>query len=258
MFKRTLSITIAATMLLLSLTACGSTPVASSSNPPTVSSAPESSAQNSQADMSQQTPQLPEFNKEETDPRLEDISVDMKVDGALSQAIVTVTNNGDMKFSGTIFVRFYDLNNKLVGSDIIYAEDIAAGNWSYARTSIDSVVGVSMQYRIKDPVFVEGAASDGGTLDNAASTALAEDFELSFGGGGVPEFATSWFKYVTNIEVFSTSTTSYAIISVSSNANQEAIDRIGNTIFGNYAKKYNLGSVQVIDPNGNTVFNKGT
>ena len=45
MFKRTLSITIAATMLLLSLTACGSAPAASSSNPPTASSAPESSAQ---------------------------------------------------------------------------------------------------------------------------------------------------------------------------------------------------------------------
>lgn len=42
MFKRTLSLAIAGTMLLLSLTACGSAPAVSSSN---ASSAPESSAQ---------------------------------------------------------------------------------------------------------------------------------------------------------------------------------------------------------------------
>lgn len=187
---------------------------------------------------------------------LEDISVEAKIDEVLSQAIVTVTNSSPMTFDGTVHVRFKNSSNKSVGSDTIFVEELTAGNWTYARIEISETTNVEMTYTFDKYEFTEGFVADSGSLDEDASTALAKEFEDSFGGAGNPEWATSWYGYVTKIGVFSADSNRYAVITVSSDASSEAVEKIGNAIFGNYSKDYELMRVLVVDEEGNTVFDR--
>lgn len=188
-------------------------------------------------------------------PLLDDISVEMEIDSALSQGIVTVTNNGSMTFSGNVSVYFENADGDPVGDDMIFVEEITPGNQGYARIDIAEADDVTMHYSISNPEFTEAPSAEDGSLDEEASASLTEEFDLSFGGAGNPQMATSWYPYVSKIEVFA-GETNYAIITVSADATAEAIDRIGNTIFGNYSKSFNLSRVQVVDDTGTALFDR--
>ena len=113
-----------------------------------------------------------------------------------------------------------------------------------------------MSYTISGYKFTEGYASDSDVLDEDASTALSKDFEDGFGGAGDPEWAASWYGYTTKVEVFVAGSNRYAVITVSSAAGPEDTKRIGNCVFGNYSKDYELMRVLVVDEEGNTVFDR--
>lgn len=247
MKNKIVSFLLASSMVII-LVACGNGSGDTPANSHSVSSVSDSSAMESSS-TSFQPPA-------EVDPILKDISVEMKIDEVLSQAIVTVSNNSTKTFSGNVFVRFYDLNKKRVGSDMLMVEELPAGNSTYARLSIDAVYNITMEYEIPSPVFSEGAVNAGGTLNEASSKSLAEEFELSFGGAGNPEWATSWYGYVTAIEVHEAAGGNYALITVKDGTPQDAVDRIGNCIFANYSPDYSLGSVRIITSDGSTVFTR--
>lgn len=230
-------------LLLLASTGCGSTEPGADAATPT----PEAEAT--------QTP-MPSDSDSTYEEFLKDISVEMEIDRALSQAIVTISNSSPLTFDGFIHVYFKDSSNKSVGDDMIIVEELAAGNWTYARINISETANVAMSYNISNYKFTEGYASDSGVFDEEASTALSKDFEDGFGGAGNPEWATSWYGYVTKVEVFVAESNRYAVITVSSDADSEDINRIGNCIFGNYSKDYELMRVLVVDENGNTVFDR--
>lgn len=187
---------------------------------------------------------------------LEDISVEAKIDGGLSQAIVTITNSSSMTFDGTVHVRFKNARGKFVGNDSIFVEDLPAGDWTFARIKISETANVEFTYSFGNYEFTEGYASDSGVLDEEVSAELADDFKIGFGGGDDPTWATSWYGYVTKIEVFSAESTRYAVITVRSDADSESVSRIGNAIFGNYSKEYELMRILVVDEDGNTVFDR--
>lgn len=247
MKNKVLSILLAGSMVMV-LAACGK----GAGDIPAISHSASSVSDSSAVESSSSSLQQPA----EADPALKDISVEMKIDEVLSQAIVTVSNNSTKTFSGNVFVRFYDLNKKLVGSGMLFVEDLPAGNSTYTRLSIDAVYNITMEYEILSPVFSEGAVNDGGTLNEASSKALAEEFELSFGGAGNPEWAASWYGYVTTIEVHEATDGNYALITVKDGSPQDAVDRIGNCIFSNYSSDYSLGSVRIITSDGDTVFTR--
>lgn len=250
MKKQHFTILLCLASLLIGLCACGNT---GSSATPTSSPSP---APVSDTAAPAPSPSSNSDESAEIDALLENIIVEMKIDSALSQAIVTISNNGSMTFSGNIHTRFYDSSNNRAGSDIIFVEDLTAGNYTYARISLKSTSNISMKYEISNPIFTEGANSEGGVLDEDASAALAEDFEGSFGGAGNPAWATSWYGYVTNIEVFTSDANNYAIITVSKDTDKDAVNRIGNAIFGNYATDYELATVLVMDLDGNILFER--
>lgn len=222
-----------ALILCLSLVGCNGVPSASSTPDPAVSD-----------------------EQNEFEELLSDIVIEMDIDQVLSQAVVTITNNSSMIFDGTVHVHFKNSEKKSVGDDSIFVESLASGNGTYARISISEADNIEMTYSIGDYTFTEGYSSDSGTLDEDISQSLANDFEGSFGGAGNPEWATSWYGYVTKIEVFSTDTNRYAVITVNSDADADSIGRIGNAIFGNYSVEYELARVLVRDTDGNNVFDK--
>lgn len=246
--------------LCLVFVACGNQE--SQNTTPPANTVNESSQQEPEMEVDQSTSEPEEERtsndsaKDTNSELLDKITVEAEIDQALYQAVVLVTNNSGMTFSGNISTYFYDAADKSVGSDMIFVEDLPTGNQTYAKISIDSVTDITMKYDISSPSFVEGASNDDGTLNEEASAALAKDFEDSFGGAGNPEWATSWYKFVTLVEVYSTESSNYAVITVGGDADEESIDRIGNAIFGNYSKSHNLGRVLVTDDEGNTVFDK--
>lgn len=198
--------------------------------------------------------QQPE-GSDETQELLDQLSVEMEMDQVLSQAIITVTNNSPMTFDGNIYIYFTDESGEIVDDDTLFVEDLAPGNYTYARTDVTSVGPLEMRYRVSDPEFSEGPSAEGGTLDETASASLAEEFEGGFGGAGNPEWATSWYKYVASIEVY-TADTNYAVITVTDDADQESIDRIGVAIFANYCDDFGLSRVLVVNASGDTLFDR--
>lgn len=186
------------------------------------------------------------------------IAVSMEFDEVLSQAIVTVENNSDYIFSGDIYVSFKDGDGTLCDNDTIFVEDLAPGNWTYARTNVDAAWPVTMEYKITDGAeFTESVVSaDDWQLDEAASASLAEEFEGSFGGAGNPEWATSWYHYATAIAVYNGESGNKAVITVSADTPQDASDRIGNTIFANYSDDFGLVLVTVQMEDGSEVFTR--
>ena len=233
--------------LLWGLAACGNdTPPA---DLPGVSSTASSADQHDPA-QSQGT------NKAaENEELLKNISVEMKTDAMLAQAIVTITNNSSMTFDGNVSVHFKNASGDSVGDDMIFVETLTPGNYTYARIDVDETEHITMDYNISSPEFSEAPASTGGMLDEAASASLAEEFELSFGGAGNPEWATSWYKCVSKIDVFAADS-NYAVITVTADTDSESVDRIGNTIFANYTDEFDLARVLVVDDTGSTLFDR--
>ena len=138
---------------------------------------------------------------------------------------------------------------------MIFVETLTPGNYTYARIDVDETEHITMDYNISSPEFSEAPASTGGMLDEAASASLAEEFELSFGGAGNPEWATSWYKCVSKIDVFAADS-NYAVITVTADTDSESVDRIGNTIFANYTDEFDLARVLVVDDTGSTLFDR--
>lgn len=241
--KKLLSVLLAV-LMLLTVAGCGASDHGADASVPATTEESESAPFQSSSDSSS----YEEF--------LENISVEMEIDRTLAQAIVTISNNSPLTFDGDVHVRFKDSSNKSVGNDTIFVEELTAGNWSYARINISETANIEMTYTIRNYKFTEGYASGSGILDEAASAALSKDFEDGFGGAGNPEWATSWYHHVTKVEVFVSDSNRYATITVGSDAGSESIDRIGNTIFGNYSKDYELMRVLVVDEEGNTVFDR--
>mgnify|MGYP001071236621 CR=1 FL=1 len=184
------------------------------------------------------------------------IIVTMELDEVMSQAIVNIQNESNYIFDGSISVYFNDSTGKQCDDDMIFVDDLAPGNFTYARINLADVYAVrDMEYKISNKAtFTPAPATSGGTLDEEASQQLSSDFEGSFGGAGNPEYATSWYHFTSAIEVYDGADGKYAIVTVSGDADQESIDRIVNTIFGNYAKTYELLSVKVITDDGTEVF----
>ena len=248
--KKKLSALTLSSVLLLSLVACGNNSTTSESSSDMSSSSSSVSASQSAPAQSQET-STDTVNEEV----LNDISVEMEPDSALSQAIVTITNNSPMTFDGNVSVYFENASGDSVGDDMIFVTELVPGDYTYARIDVDETENITMDYNISSPEFSEAPSSEGGVLDEEASASLAEEFELSFGGAGNPEWATSWYKYVSKIEVF-TADSSYAVITVTADADSESIDRIGTTIFANYADDFNLSRVLVVDDTGSTLFDR--
>mgnify|MGYP002800806241 CR=1 FL=1 len=187
---------------------------------------------------------------------LENIIVTYKVDEMMQEAIVTIENTGSMTFDSSVGVYFQNSTGKSIGDDMIFVESLPAGNSTYARIKLDDIDVTDFDYSFVDYSFTEGADTSNGTLDEAASADLATEFGESFGGGGDPEWATSWYHFVIDISVYSGTTGNYAVVTVSDDIDQESIDRIGNTIFANYSKDFSLTSVSVVNSTGDELFLK--
>lgn len=242
----------------LALTACNSEGNTSSSNVSSNSSTRDTSISESVSSVSASADSSTEkLDRAET---YDKIQVTMELDEVMSQAIVSIENESNYIFDGSVSVYFNDSTGMQRDSDVIFVEELTPGNFTYARIDLDDVYTVhEMEYRISDKAtFVPAPATDHGTMDEEASKQLSSDFETSFGGAGNPEYATSWYHFATSVEVYDSSDGKYAQITVSSDADSESIDRIGNTIFANYvyAKNYDIDlvSVKVITEDGTQVF----
>lgn len=231
---------------LLGLSACTAAPTTESTAPtatPTEAAAPMPSPTDTQLDTTQ---------------TLDKIAVTMELDEATSQAIVTISNESVYIFDGPVSVYFKDTQGGTCANDMIFVEELTPGNFTYARINLENTSVVqSMEYKIgNSATFVPAPSSEGGELDEETTQQLAADFEGGFGGAGNPEYATSWYHYVVSVEVFVSQDGKNALITVSDDATEEAIDRIGNTVFANYTKDYNIVSVEVETESGERVFTR--
>lgn len=226
---------------VLALSACSS---GGNSPSPTLSPSPTPTT----------TTDSPDLPDSET---IDKISVEMKLDATLLQAIVTIKNDSDYVFNGTIPVRFENNRGESCGDDIIFVEDLKPGNYTYARINLTSVSNnPALYYDFLSTSFEEGAPSSGGELNEDASAEITESFDIGFGGAGNPEYATSWYPSCVKIEIFNAENSAYATVTVKDDSTEEAISRIGNAIFGNYAKDYGLSKVTLITESGEEVFTR--
>lgn len=108
---------------VLALSACSS---GGNSPSPTLSPSPTPTT----------TTDSPDLPDSET---IDKISVEMKLDATLLQAIVTIKNDSDYVFNGTIPVRFENNRGESCGDDIIFVEDLKPGNYTYARINLTNV-----------------------------------------------------------------------------------------------------------------------
>ena len=64
--------------------------------------------------------------------------------------------------------------------------------------------------------------------------------------------ATSWYKYIENLEIYSSGSGYYAVVTVSSDATDEATDRIAHSVLANFDNP-NLIKTIVNDASGNQI-----
>lgn len=194
---------------------------------------------------------------EDDSAKLDLIAVTFKPDAMLSQAIVHIQNNTDQVFTGTVHVRFYDASGSLVGNDSIFPEDLGPGNTTYARLNVETATDITMEHSFgREYEFTDAASAAEATPDEETAQKLAEEMLNGFGGAGNPEWATSWFGAIEDYEAYTTvNGDKYAVVIVG-DASEEDIDRIGNTVFANYAKEYGLAQVFVKDSAGATLFTR--
>lgn len=235
-------------LLVFCLAACGAEPTPTADKPD---------------DTIEETATSENTDKEETDSllteRLADIHVSQRVDEMTSTSTVTIENNGDYCFSASVHVTFKDSANKIVGADTIFVEDLSAGQDTYAKIALNSIDVQNFEYDFgSDVEFTEIESANAEAKDDDLSKKLAEEFEGSFGGAGRPEFATSWYKFVEDMAVYTSDNGGCAVITVNTDQ-QEDIDRIGNTVFANYVigdteDEFPFDSVKVINSDGVEVF----
>ena len=228
-------------LLIASLAACGRADETEQPNPEASPSASESDAA-----------AAPEPVTDE-DPRLDLIVVDQKVDEMLSQSIVTIRNNSDSIFDGMIHVRFTTADGTSVGSDTIFVEQLSPGRDTYARIDLDATEGVRGAYEFGVYSFEEMADSADPVLDEDLSAQLAAAFEGSFGGAGNPEYATSWYKYLTGVSVYTASAGNRAVVTVTP-GDQDGIEMICKSLFWNYGDEYGLMSVEAVTEDNESLF----
>lgn len=245
-------------IVTLSLTACSSSGSLAGTTPSPSPSIHESTPVVSPSLFPSPTPSAETASEVDKAETFDKISVTMELDETLSQAIVTITNNSTYIFDGNVSVYFKDAQGKTKANDMIFVERLTPGNFTYARINLDDISVIhTLEYEIsRTATFIPAPSAEGGTLDEETSQQLATDFEGGFGGAGNPEYATSWYHYVVSVEVFDTGNRKNAVITVSDDATSDAIDRIGNTVFANYARDYNIASVEVETVSGKQVFSR--
>lgn len=204
-------------------------------------------------------PELDAPKKDEDDVSTADeadlklISVYFETDDILSQAIVHVVNDSERVFDANVHVTLRDASNKRVGSDTIWVEALNPGNSTYARISVGTTSGLTLEHSISKPVFSDAVAAAEATLDETLSQALTDDMYSSFGD---PEWGADWYEGIEKYEVFTTDEgDNYAIVTVNT-TNQEHINTLGNCVYGNYSKEYELAQVSVKNAAGETFFTR--
>jgi predicted small lipoprotein YifL len=194
---------------------------------------------------------------EQDEANLDLIIVSMEVDAVLSQAIVTVKNDSPLSFTGDIYATFKNAQGSFVGSDLIFVEGLPPGNSTYARIAISEIESITMEHRFENGYkFEENVNTIDATLDAALTDSLFKEFSSSFGGGGNPEYATSWFKHLVKLEVYALDDGNMATMVVKDDADEAAIQSLGNALFANFKNAFDLKKVNVVNESGETVFNK--
>lgn len=198
-----------------------------------------------------------ELTKDDTEAKLDLISVTFNPDPMMGDAIVFIENNSDQIFTGVVYIEFYDAAGSMVGDASVYPEDLGPGNTTYTRIGVKSTDGLTMDYSFgKYCEFTDAASAAEATPDEETAQKIAEEMLNGFGGAGNPEWATSWYGAIEDYEAYTTvNGDKYAVVIVG-DASEEDIDRIGNTVFANYAKEYGLAQVFVKDAAGTTLFTR--
>lgn len=174
------------------------------------------------------------------------------VDGK-TKMTVWVENTGEKIFTGDIHLYFYNGDHKKTGYDMIIVENLKPGQKTYCNIFTTPSESVEFKYDFsKLYKFEEDVTESGAELDDEKSKELSEMMEGSFGGAGNPEFATSWYKYIENLEIYSGDSGYYAVVTVSSDATYEATDRIAHSVLANFDNP-NLIKTIVNDTSGNQI-----
>lgn len=198
-------------------------------------------------------------NAESSEPEeknLESIKVTYEDGGTVdgkTKMTVWVENTGEKIFTGDIHLYFYNGDHNKTGYDMIIVEDLKPGQKTYCNIFTTPSESVEFKYDFsKSYKFEEDVTESGAELDDEKSKELSEMMEGSFGGAGNPEFATSWYKYIENLEIYSGNSGYYAVVTVSADPTDEAVDRIANSVLANFDNP-NLIKTIVNDTSGNQI-----
>ena len=215
----------------------------------------KSSVQSTSSSQSSETSEE-ETQKEDLSKELENIKVTASLDEMMGYEKVTIENTSSYVFTSSVHVRFYNSNNKMVGNDTIFVESLAPGDYTWANISVSELgelsfkYDFSMNYEFTEPQSV----SNNQTVNDDWSAEMTEKMS------GFQN--TSWYPFIEEINVYNGDGERDALVIaiVSSNTSQEDIDRIGNTIFGNFAfgtganRSFDVISVSVQNSNGDELF----
>lgn len=181
---------------------------------------------------------VPESSEPKEDKNLESIKVTYEDGGSSNdqqKMIVWIENVGDQVFTGDIHLTFYNGDNKKIGYDMAILEGLKPGEKQYCNIFVVPSELIQFKYDFSSSYKFEGDATESGAkVDNEKSKELSEMIKSSFGGDGNPEFATSWYKFIENLEIYSGESGYYAVVTISSDATDEAVDRISNSVLTNF------------------------
>lgn len=211
----------------------------------------QSTSSSQSSETSEETTQKEDLSKE-----LENIKVTASLDEMMGYEKVTIENTSSYVFTSSVHVKFYNSNNKMVGNDTIFVESLAPGNSTWANISVSELgelsfkYDFSMNYEFTEPQSV----SNNQTVNENWSAELNEKMS------GFQN--TSWYPFIEEINVYNGDAERDAMVVaiVSSNTSQEDVDRIGNTVFGNFAfgtgtdRSFDVISVSVQNSNGDELF----
>lgn len=220
---------------------------------------PSESAQVSTAVSPQKSIQETESSKEDLLSKiLVTYKADTLIENGKQRMIVYVENKSGKTFTGDIHVTFKNGAKKTLGYDMLIVEDLPTGQKTYTNIYITPSNDIKMEIDFSSSYrFTLPAASMGGTVDEALSEALTQDMSAFS--------ETTWYPRIQKIEVYDTGAESYyAVVTVDAAAEQEAVDRIGNGVFGEAAYGDGIdgtdgiliGYAKVIDPSGTVLFTK--
>lgn len=188
---------------------------------------------------------------------LDNIIITYKADTIIKDGkqriIVYVENKSQKIYSGNIHLYFENNSGKNLGSDMVIIEDLGVGQKTWCNVYITPSDDIRFSYKFaSDYKFTEPKKASEGELDEVLSQSLAEMMYENFGGAWNPEFATSWYQYIKQLEVYKKDNEYYAVAIVTTN-NESNIKTIGNAILFNF-RDVNLKEVFVRDEAGNILF----